>query len=187
MRARTIQMTKAGPTATPGRTNNHARESSSRRPRPALTVEDDAVALLDVARQHALRHAVLQQAHDRAAQRPRAVRGVVPLVDQAVLEALGHVDLDALLLGTLEDVAQHDVGNLLDLRLGELSEDDDLVQAVQELGPARKGERGVGRGVQCVCVTGRVLSALGNRCAALFPAFPRILHIPNHPSLLVLA
>ena len=42
-------------------------------------------AHLDVAGQHALGHAVLQQAHDGAPQRPRAVRRVVPLIHQAVL------------------------------------------------------------------------------------------------------
>lgn len=52
------------------------------------------------------------------------------------LEALSDVNLDALLLGAVEDLLQHDVGNLLDLALGQLAEHNDLVQPVQELGPA---------------------------------------------------
>ncbi len=51
------------------------------------------------------------------------------------LEALGDVDLDALALGAHEDLLEHDVRDLLHLRLGQLAEDDDLVQPVQELGP----------------------------------------------------
>lgn len=44
------------------------------------------------------------------------------------LEALCDINLDLLLLCPLEDLAKHDVCNLLDLTLGQLSEDNDLVQ-----------------------------------------------------------
>ncbi len=46
---------------------------------------------------------------------------------RAHLEALGDVNLDLLVSGALEDLAQHDVRDLLDLRLGQLAEHDDLV------------------------------------------------------------
>lgn len=46
----------------------------------------------------------------------------------AHLEALCHIDLDFLLLSPLEDLTKHDVSNLLDLTLGQLSEYNDLVQ-----------------------------------------------------------
>lgn len=48
----------------------------------------------------------------------------------------GDIDLNALLLRALEHLLEHDVGNLLDLALGQLAEHDDLVQTVEELGPA---------------------------------------------------
>ena len=54
---------------------------------------------------------------------------------QAVLEPVSHVDGDLLFCEALEHVLQHDVCNLANLALVELAEDDDLVQAVQELGP----------------------------------------------------
>ena len=54
----------------------------------------------------------------------------------ACLETLGDIDLDALGLRAGKDLCQHDVRDLLHLLLGELPEDDDLVQPVQELWPA---------------------------------------------------
>lgn len=57
---------------------------------------------LDVSSQHALGHGVLQQPHDGTSQWSCAVGGVVALIHQAVLEALGHINLDALVLGALE-------------------------------------------------------------------------------------
>lgn len=44
------------------------------------------------------------------------------------LEALCDIYLDLLLLRPLEDFIEHDVCNLLDLSLSELSEDNDLIQ-----------------------------------------------------------
>lgn len=44
------------------------------------------------------------------------------------LEALGDINLDLLLLCPLEDLPKHDVCNLLNLTLGQLSEDNDLIQ-----------------------------------------------------------
>ena len=53
------------------------------------------------------------------------------------LEALCDIDRDALLEGPREHLLEHDVGNLLHLALGQLAEDDDLVQPVQEFWPAQ--------------------------------------------------
>ena len=47
------------------------------------------------------------------------------------LESLCNVNLDFLLLRPLEDLAEHDVCNLLNLALGQLSEDNDLIQPAQ--------------------------------------------------------
>jgi hypothetical protein len=43
------------------------------------------------------------------------------------LETLGHVDFDALLLSPLEHLLEHDVRDGLDLHLGQLPEDNDLI------------------------------------------------------------
>ena len=51
-----------------------------------IDVEDDGVALDDIAREHALSHAVLQQAHDCTAERAGSIGGVVTLVNNAVLQ-----------------------------------------------------------------------------------------------------
>merc|ERR1719414_2086695 len=52
----------------------------------------------------------------------------------ALLESPRDVQLDALGLSAADDVREHDVGDLLHLVLGQLAEDDDVVQAVEELG-----------------------------------------------------
>ena len=54
-------------------------------------------------------------------------------------------DIVHLRLNALEHLLQHDVGNLLHLHLGELAEDDDLIQTVEELGPAGRGAGGHSR------------------------------------------
>lgn len=57
---------------------------------------------LDVSGQHALGHGVFQQPHDGATQWSCTVGWVVALIHQAVLESLCHINLDALVLRTLE-------------------------------------------------------------------------------------
>src|SRR3954453_13838161 len=78
---------------------------------------------------------VLDVALDRAAQRTGAHRGVPTLVDQQVLGLVGQIQLQ-LVLGDLDaDAVDHQIDDLLDLVLGELVEDDHLVDPVEELRP----------------------------------------------------
>src|SRR4051794_20047315 len=78
---------------------------------------------------------VLDVALDRAAQRPGAHRRVPPLVDQQVLGILGELELELTLGQGLPDAAQEQLDDRLDLVLLQLVEDDDVVDAVEELGP----------------------------------------------------
>ena len=85
--------------------------------------------------QHFVGERVLDVALDRAAQRPGAHRGVPAFLDQQVLGLVGQLQLQ-LVLGDLDaDAVDHQVDDLLDLFLGQLVEDDHLVDPVEELGP----------------------------------------------------
>mmetsp|Transcript_33134 Transcript_33134/g.72240 ORF Transcript_33134/g.72240 Transcript_33134/m.72240 type:complete len:942 (-) Transcript_33134:128-2953(-) len=103
---------------------------------PALVVHvhDGGVTLNDLACEDALREAVLEQAHDGAAQGTGTVARAVSLIHQPVLETLCDGQVHALLLHALEHLVQHNVRNLLHLQLGQLTEHDDLVETVKELG-----------------------------------------------------
>ena len=69
-------------------------------------VHDARAPFADVTVEHLLREVILQKAHHRASQRPRAVRRVEPLVHEAVLEPVGDVQGDVLLLQALEHLAR---------------------------------------------------------------------------------
>src|SRR6478735_9300868 len=99
-----------------------------------LASDEDCRAGLELAPEHVVGERVLDVALDRTAQRPGAHRGVVALLDEQVLRLVGQLDRH-LVLGHLHAQAvQHQVDELEDLFLGELREDDDLVDPVQELG-----------------------------------------------------
>ena len=66
-------------------------------------------------------------------QRTSAELRVVTLLGQEVLGGLGELDAEALALELTGETLGHQVDHLHDLALGELVEDDDLVDAVQEL------------------------------------------------------
>src|SRR3954447_16758325 len=83
--------------------------------------------------QDEVRERVLDVALDRATQRTRPHRRVPALVDQEVLGRLGELELQLALGQRLADAAQEQLDDRLDLVLGELVEDDDLVDAVEEL------------------------------------------------------
>mmetsp|Transcript_3026 Transcript_3026/g.11268 ORF Transcript_3026/g.11268 Transcript_3026/m.11268 type:complete len:911 (+) Transcript_3026:148-2880(+) len=99
-----------------------------------VDVHDARRTLADVTVEHLLGEVVLEEAHHRAAQGAGTVGGVEALVDESVLEPVGDVESDLLLLEALEHLVEHDLGNLAHLVLVELAEDDDLVEAVEELG-----------------------------------------------------
>ena len=82
------------------------------------------------------RERVLDHALDRTAQRPGAERRVVALRRRAaVLAVVGELEAEALALELVLHPLDEQVDDLGDLVPGQLVEDDDLVDAVQELGP----------------------------------------------------
>ena len=90
---------------------------------------------LEAAQQQRLGERVLDHVLDHAAQRPRAVVDVVAELDDVVLGLLGDLRLDLLgaqLLAHARQQQVHDLADLLDLQR---AEDDERVDAVEELGP----------------------------------------------------
>mmetsp|Transcript_96585 Transcript_96585/g.268469 ORF Transcript_96585/g.268469 Transcript_96585/m.268469 type:complete len:379 (-) Transcript_96585:2455-3591(-) len=84
--------------------------------------------------QQRLSQRVLEHPRDCAAQRPGPVGGVVALLEDALLETRGESDLEVPLAKALEDLPKLDLRNGTHVLAGQGPEDDDLIQAVEELG-----------------------------------------------------
>ncbi len=87
-----------------------------------------------VAREDLLGERVLEQALNRTAERAGAERGVEALLRQKLAGVLGERDAEALLAELHAQPVDHEVDDLLDLLGVQVVEDDDLVDAVEELG-----------------------------------------------------
>ena len=83
----------------------------------------------DLLAEHVLDHAL-----DGTTQRPGAELRVVAPLGEQFLGALGQLDAEALALQLPGEALGHQVDHLHDLFAGQLVEDDDLVDAVEELG-----------------------------------------------------
>ncbi len=97
------------------------------------TVDKDRRALGQLATEDEVRKRVLDQALDRAEQRPGAHRRVVALLDEELLRLLRELDRCAVHRHLIAQPLHLDVDDAEDLVLLELVEDDDLVDPVQEL------------------------------------------------------
>src|SRR3954463_12229633 len=89
----------------------------------------------ELALEHEVGQRVLDVALDGPAQRTGAHGRVPALLDEEVLGALRELELQVALRERRADAPQEEVDDPLDLVLGELVEDDDVVDAVEELGP----------------------------------------------------
>src|SRR4051794_22361028 len=98
-------------------------------------LDQDGRARRELGPQDEVGQRVLDVALDRPAQRAGAHRGVPALLDQEVLRRLGEVQLELALGQRGPDATQQEVHDRLDLFLGELVEDDHVVDAVEELRP----------------------------------------------------
>ena len=85
--------------------------------------------------QQRLGERVLDHVLDHAAQRPRAVVDVVAQLDDVVLGLLGDLELDLLRPQLVAHAGQQQLDDHADLLDLQRAEDDDRVDAVQELGP----------------------------------------------------
>jgi hypothetical protein len=100
-----------------------------------LGVDDHHLAGGELLPQELLGQRVLDHPLDGPAQRAGAEGGVVALLGQQVLGALGQLHGDVLGLELLDHAPHHQVDDALHLLARELVEDDHLVDPVQELGP----------------------------------------------------
>ena len=89
------------------------------------------------------RQRVLDHALDRTAQRAGAELRVVARVGEQFLGRLRELDAETLALELAGEPLGHQVDHLHDLVASQLVEDDDLVDAVQELGPEVRLQRSV--------------------------------------------
>src|SRR5579864_3171614 len=102
--------------------------------RARLAADEDGRAGLELPAEHVVGERVLDIALDCAAQRPGAHRRVVALVDEQVLRLVRELDRDLVVRHLLAQALQQQVDDRLDLFLVQLVEDDDLVDAVEQLG-----------------------------------------------------
>jgi hypothetical protein len=92
-------------------------------------VDDHRIAVREVSAQQVHRERVEDPALDRAAQRARAVRGIVPLVDQIAQGVVGRLDRELSLGQAPSEVGELDRRDVRQVAPVERVEDDDLVDA----------------------------------------------------------
>ena len=90
---------------------------------------------MNVAGQHVPRQRILEPALDGPPQRPRAIDRVVALARQVGEGRIGHPQAQARLRQPPREARHQEPDDLAQLRLAERPEDDDLVDAVEELRP----------------------------------------------------
>ena len=97
-------------------------------------IHDALRPLRNLSREHLLGKVILQQAHDGTTQRARTIRRGETFVDKTILEALRALKGDVFLLQTLEHILEHDVRDFANFLLVELTEHNDFIKTVKELG-----------------------------------------------------
>ncbi|GER30175.1 63 kDa protein, partial [Striga asiatica] len=98
-------------------------------------IDNYGIALLDLAREHLLGHAILQQPHNSPPQRPRPIARTIPFLHHPIPKPIRHLKLDIPLLQPHNHLLQHNIPNLLHLLLRQLPEHNHIVQPVQKLWP----------------------------------------------------
>src|SRR5437667_6733118 len=97
------------------------------------TIHDNGVAFAEIAFEDTKRQRIQHTLLNRALEWARAVRGVVTLADEVFLRAVGQDNMDFALLEPLHESGQLDVDDSLHVLAAERMEEDDFVDAVQEL------------------------------------------------------
>src|SRR5205085_6619674 len=97
-------------------------------------VDVDDVPGAELAGEESARDLVEDRRLDQALQRARAVHRVVALRRERRLRTVGHLEADLALLEDLADARDLDLDDAAELLAREAVEDDDVVDAVQELG-----------------------------------------------------
>ncbi len=109
---------------------------------------DDRVAVDELALEHGHRQRILNQPLDRPLERPRAERRIVAFLGEHALRLGRHLERDLALGEQLLEPRELEVDDLLDLLGAERVEDDDVVDAVEELGLERAAAAR-----SCTCVS----------------------------------
>src|SRR5262249_39510613 len=86
------------------------------------------------AREDLLGERVLDLLQDGAFQRARAERGLVPELDELALRGVGELELQLAIAHQLLEATELNVDDAAQVVLRQRSEDDDVVDAIQELG-----------------------------------------------------
>src|SRR5512135_3372034 len=102
---------------------------------PALGVDADRVAGLELAFENLLRKRIFQLLLDSALERTRAVNRIEADVAEQVERLVRQLQRQLALSQALSEVLDLDARDLADLRLVQRAEHDDLVEAVDELRP----------------------------------------------------
>src|SRR5215468_634121 len=102
-----------------------------------LHVDLDARAFTELPPHDGFRHRILHVLLDRATELAGSVRGVVPLLDEEIEGGRRRLQLDALVPELLVDARHHELHDGRDVLPRERVKHDDVVDAVDELGPER--------------------------------------------------
>ena len=98
-----------------------------------IELDPDLLRLFEGAAQQFFRQRVLDEAFDRAPQRTGAELRFVPLRDQEVLDFVRDLEVEPAAEQPLAQLAELDVDDCEQVLLVQLPEDDDVVDAVDEL------------------------------------------------------
>src|SRR5256712_2918442 len=104
-------------------------------------VHADGVAGPEVTLQHFDRQRIEHHALQRALQRPRAVHRIVARLPHGLLRPIGQLQLELLVGEQLGETSELDLDDLRQLVTTEAVEDDDFVDAVQQLRPQLRADR----------------------------------------------
>src|SRR6266511_314732 len=95
----------------------------------------DRIVLMQVSAQDLFGKRIFQVTLDRTAHRARAINWVVTLLDEEILRFFVELDLDILSLQSIHDLPHFEIQDQDQVRLVQGAEDNDIIQAVQELRP----------------------------------------------------
>src|SRR3954469_16311715 len=107
----------------------------------AAAVDHHRVAFEEVALEHPERERIEHQPLNRALERPRAVDRIVSFTRELFLGRFGELDVNFPLLEAPDQTRNLNVDDPLQVLAIERMEEDDLVDAVEELGPEVVAQR----------------------------------------------
>src|SRR4051812_15303628 len=126
-----------------------------------IAIDDDVIALVELALEHRQRQRILQQPLNRPLEWPRAERGIVPLGREHLPRRRCQLERETALGEKLLESVKLEIDDVLDLRFAEWPEDDDVIDPVEKLGTEVLAERARDLGFDDRAVFTRVLEDVG--------------------------